>query len=234
MSKAKNVEIERKFLVNGDNYKKLAIKHFEIVQGYLCKGEGKTVRVRIRDNQAFLTIKGGAQSTDRGVDRTQNTGHRTQNAALKVESIKTSALTEHRTQNTEQSVLNTGLARFEWEKEISVEDAKELLQLAQPELIEKTRWIVPAGVQNTDRCADRTQDTDRCADSTQSTDRGADRTQNTDGEKKLVWEVDEFHGRLEGRTLAEIELDYESQEFEKPAFIGEEVTGKPEYYNANM
>ena len=224
MSKAKNVEIERKFLVNGDNYKRLAIKHYEIVQGYLCKGEGKTVRVRIRDNQAFLTIKGGAQSTDRGADRTQSTEHRTQNAALKLESIKTSALTEHRTQNTEQSVLNTGLARFEWEKEISVEDAKELLQLALPGLIEKTRWIVPAGVQNTDRCADRTQNTDR----------GADRTQNTDGEKKLVWEVDEFHGRLEGRTLAEIELEYESQEFEKPAFIGEEVTGKPEYYNANM
>ena len=201
------MEIERKFLVNGDNYKRLAIKHYEIVQGYLCKGEGKTVRVRIRDNQAFLTIKGGAQSTDRGADRTQ-----------------TVALTEHRTQNTEQSVLNTGLARFEWEKEISVEDAKELLQLALPGLIEKTRWIVPAGVQNTDRCAD----------STQSTDPGADRTQNTDGERELVWEVDEFHGRLEGRTLAEIELDYESQEFEKPAFIGEEVTGKPEYYNANM
>ena len=214
MSKAKNVEIERKFLVNGDNYKRLAIKHYEIVQGYLCKGEGKTVRVRIRDNQAFLTIKGGAQSTNRGADRAQNT--------------------EHRTQNTEQSVLNTGLARFEWEKEISVEDAKELLQLALPGLIEKTRWIVPAGVQNTDRCADRTQNTDRCADRTQNTDGGADRTQNTDDKRELVWEVDEFHGRLEGRTLAEIELDYESQEFGKPAFIGEEVTGKPEYYNANM
>ena len=207
MSKAKNVEIELKFLVNGDNYKRLAIKHYEIVQGYLCKGEGKTVRVRIRDNQAFLTIKGGAQNTDRGADRAQNTDRGAD-----------------RTQNTEQSVLNTGLARFEWEKEISVEDAKELLQLALPGLIEKTRWIVPAGVQNTDRCADRTQNTDR----------GADRTQNTDSERELVWEVDEFHGRLEGRTLAEIELEYESQEFEKPAFIGEEVTGKPEYYNANM
>lgn len=151
----KNIEIERKFLVKDDSYKTAATKHYTIVQGYLAKGDGRTIRVRIRDNQAFLTIK--------------------------------------------SSLLYEGLAKFEWEKEIDMEDAKQLLRLALPGLIEKTRWIVPA-------------------------------TGGTD----LVWEIDEFHGRLEGRTLAEIELPNETQTFDLPPFIGEEVTGQPEYYNANM
>ena len=170
----KNVEIERKFLVVGDSYKAKAVKHYEIVQGYLCKGEGKTVRVRIRDDQAFLTIKGGLMDSQKS----------------KVESQKQT------------------FARFEWEKEIDVADAKQLLQLALPGWIEKTRWIVPA---NSPKSKVESQKP-----------------------RELVWEIDEFHGRLEGRTLAEIELDYEEQAFEKPDFIGEEVTGKPEYYNANM
>ena len=150
----KNVEIERKFLVRNDSYKALAVRHYEIIQGYLCKDKGRTIRVRIRDNEAFITIKGGA--------------------------------------------VDNGLARFEWERQIDVADAKQLLQLALPGWIEKTRWIVPANT------------------------------------RPLVWEIDEFHGRLEGRTLAEIELEEEHQAFEKPDFIGEEVTGDPQYYNANM
>ncbi len=152
--KKQNIEIERKFLVTSEAYKALATCHYNIVQGYLAKGNGRTVRVRIRDNKAFLTIKGGVLEGQR-------------------------------------------LARFEWEKEIDVADAKELLQLALPGWIEKTRWIVPA-------------------------------------DNELAWEIDEFHGRLEGRTLAEIELKNENQTFSKPDFIGEEVTGQPEYYNANM
>lgn len=50
----------------------------------------------------------------------------------------------------------------------------------------------------------------------------------------LVWEIDEFHGRLQGRVLAEIELEKEEQAFIKPTFIGDEVTGQTQYYNANM
>ncbi len=48
------------------------------------------------------------------------------------------------------------------------------------------------------------------------------------------WEVDVFHGALEGVVVAEIELPSEDAEFSVPPFIGEEVTGKPEYYNSNI
>ena len=98
-----------------------------------------------------------------------------------------------------------GFSRFEWEKEIDVADAKELIQLCLPGVIEKTRWLIP--------CAHDTQDL----------------TSNI-----LTWEIDEFHGRLEGRVIAELELQHEHQTFVKPDFIGEEVTGIPQYYNANM
>lgn len=51
------LEIERKFLVKGD-YKSLAISHSRIIQGYICSAKGRTVRVRLRDDAGFLTIKG--------------------------------------------------------------------------------------------------------------------------------------------------------------------------------
>ena len=54
------------------------------------------------------------------------------------------------------------------------------------------------------------------------------------GEIGLKWEVDEFHGKYEGLVVAEIELESEEQSFESPAFIGQEVTDNPQYYNANM
>ena len=60
-------EIERKFLVLDDSYKALSYAHSYIVQGYICRGQGKTVRVRIRDNQGFITIKG--PSFDGGLSR---------------------------------------------------------------------------------------------------------------------------------------------------------------------
>ena len=91
-----------------------------------------------------------------------------------------------------------GFSRFEWEKEIDVADAKELIQLCLPGVIEKTRWLIPCSHDN------------------------------------LTWEIDEFHGRLEGRVIAELELQHEHQTFIKPDFIGQEVTGMPQYYNANM
>ena len=154
---ANNTEIERKFLVRSDAFIAQATEHHEILQGYLCKEPGKTIRVRIRDAQAFLTIK--------------------------------------------SSVLREGLAKFEWEHAIDVADARELMQLCLPGAISKTRYIIPAAPYN-----------------------GATR----------VWEVDVFHGRLEGRVLAEIELGDEHEPFERPEWLGEEVTGQPQYYNANM
>ena len=97
---------------------------------------------------------------------------------------------------------DVGFSRFEWEKQIDVEDAKQLMALC-PNPIHKTRWLVPAAT----------------ADHSASA---------------LVWEVDEFHGRLAGRVIAELELENEQQTFAKPDFVGTEVTGLPQYYNANM
>lgn len=48
------------------------------------------------------------------------------------------------------------------------------------------------------------------------------------------FEVDVFHGRNEGLVIAEIELNSENEEFEKPEWLGEEVTGRPEYYNSSL
>ena len=149
----KNTEIERKFLVRSDAFRSEATSSMEIRQGYLCKDPDKTIRVRICDTRAFLTIKSGK--------------------------------------------LRAGLAKFEWEREIELADAQELMKLCLPGAIEKTRYIIP------------------CAN----------------GRK---WEVDVFQGRLEGRVLAEIELGSEDEAFARPAWLGEEVTGMPQYYNANM
>ncbi len=92
---------------------------------------------------------------------------------------------------------NRGAVRDEWEFEISAEAALEMLAGVCGQLIEKTRYVVPAA----------------------------------DG---LFWEVDEFHGRLEGLVVAEIELPTEDTPFEQPRFVGDEVTGNPRYYNSNL
>ena len=150
----KNREIERKFLVVSDAFKEEAVKKQEIAQGYLSKDEARTVRVRIKDDKAFLTIKSDAKENS--------------------------------------------IARFEWEREIDLSDAQELLKLCLPGIIVKTRYIIP-----------------------------------TDNNRK--WEVDVFHsGKLEGKVLAELELESENEPYERPAWLGEEVTGQPEYYNMNM
>ncbi len=135
----------------------MAVARRHIRQGYISREKTGTVRVRITDDRAYLTIKGKPAA-----------GH---------------------------------FARYEWEKEIDVHDAEELMKLCQGTIIDKTRWIVPA----------------------ETVDSG-----------QLIWEVDEFHGEQEGLVVAEIELAYEEQEFEKPDFIGKEVTDDPRYYNANM
>ena len=55
---------------------------------------------------------------------------------------------------------------------------------------------------------------------------------NTDGIH--TWEVDEFHGDNDGLIVAEIELEDENEPFDKPSWLGEEVTGDPRYYNAML
>ncbi len=50
----------------------------------------------------------------------------------------------------------------------------------------------------------------------------------------LVWEIDEFFGENQGLTVAEVELTSEQQVFEKPAWVGDEVSGDPRYFNSNL
>lgn len=144
-------EIERKFLINGD-YKPFVHKSTRIVQGYLCSAPERTVRVRVKGDKAFITVKGIGNST--------------------------------------------GASRFEWEKEIPVDDAKALLKICEPGVIDKIRHLVKAG----------------------------DHT----------YEVDEFHGDNEGLTVAEIELASEDEPFEKPYWLGQEVTGNQRFYNSYL
>ena len=144
------LEIERKFLVKTNDYKRLATSSSRICQGYICSQRGRTVRVRIRDGRGYLTIKG---PSDIG-----------------------------------------GLARYEFEKEISLDEAQHLMKLCEPGVIDKTRYLVPSG--------------------------------------KHTFEVDEFYGENAGLIMAEVELASEDEAFEKPAFIGQEVTGDRRYYNS--
>lgn len=89
-----------------------------------------------------------------------------------------------------------GLSRFEWEKEIAVEEAMELLKLCHDGIIDKIRYLVKCG--------------------------------------EHIIEVDEFFGENEGLVIAEVELNDANEDFEKPAFIGQEVTGDKRYYNSRL
>ena len=93
--------------------------------------------------------------------------------------------------------LTIGASRAEFEYEIPLEDASQMLdQLCERPLIEKTRYRVEHG--------------------------------------GLVWEIDEFFGDNQGLVVAEVELESESQPFERPAWAGDEVTGDPRYFNSNL
>ena len=143
------IEIERKYLVQDDSWKDGGGEGQLCRQGYLCSGEGKTVRVRIIGNAAFLTIKGPAN----------------------------------------------GFSRSEFEYGIPVADAESMLSLC-GNLVEKTRYFIThAG---------------------------------------MLWELDVFSGANDGLVMAEIELDSETQPFDRPGWAGEEVTGDPRYYNAYL
>ena len=144
-------ETERKFLVEGD-YRACVTESSRIVQGYLSSVAERTVRVRIRGERGYLTIKGAGNAS--------------------------------------------GLSRYEWEREIPLAEAEELLALCEPGVIDKTRHLVPVG--------------------------------------DHVYEVDEFHGDNAGLVVAEIELAGEAEAFEKPGWLGREVTGEVGYYNAML
>lgn len=143
-------EIERKFLVTNSDYRQLAHCQSRIVQGYINRSAGRTVRVRVRDEKAYLTIKGPS--------------------------------------------MDGGLSRHEWEYEIPVKDALEMMNLCEQGVIDKIRYLVECG--------------------------------------NHTFEVDEFYGENEGLVVAEVELKTVDEMFEKPSFIGREVTGERKYYNS--
>jgi adenylate cyclase len=95
------IEIERKFLVTDDSFKTEAYTQNRIKQGYLSSVPERTVRVRVKGDKGFLTIKG---------------------------------ISNH-----------TGMSRFEWEKEIPLEEANQLLLLCEAGVIDKTRFEVKLG-----------------------------------------------------------------------------------------
>lgn len=146
------IEIERKFLVISEVFKTESINTTRIVQGFLNTDKNRTVRVRIKGDQGYLTVKGKSDSD--------------------------------------------GLSRFEWEKEISKTDAEALLQLCEKGVIEKIRYEVKV--------------------------------------KYHVFEIDEFYGENKGLVIAEVELNSESETFEKPDWLGKEVTGQIKYYNSQL
>ncbi|PHS10744.1 MAG: adenylate cyclase [Kordia sp.] len=146
------IEIERKFLVASDEYKVRSYKSTRITQGFLSTDPERTVRVRIKGNQGFLTIKGKSNTS--------------------------------------------GTSRFEWEKEIDLEEAEGLLKLCRKGIIDKVRYEVKSNAH--------------------------------------IYEIDEFFGSNEGLVIAEIELNSENEAFEKPNWLGVEVTGENKYYNSQL
>lgn len=90
----------------------------------------------------------------------------------------------------------SGTSRFEWEKQITVNEAEALLKLCEKGILEKCRYEIPVG--------------------------------------NHIFEVDEFYGDNEGLTVAEVELNSENETFEKPSWLGKEVTGKVKYYNSQL
>lgn len=144
-------EIERKFLLRNDDWRKLASHSTQYRQGYLSDAKSVSVRVRIAGDKGFLNIKS----------------------------------------------VTLEVSRSEYEYPIPLRDACELLeQFCEKPLIEKTRHFVPYGGH--------------------------------------VWEVDVFDGENAGLVVAEIELSYADEPFQRPPWIGEEVSADPRYYNVSL
>lgn len=146
------IEIERKFLVENEAYKSEAIRVQTLTQGYLSTDPKRTVRIRICDKEAYITIKG--------------------------------------------ETSKSGVSRFEWEKRIDIEEAQNLVLLCQRSIITKIRHHVRYG--------------------------------------NHIFEVDEFLGDNVGLVVAEIELTDELESFERPNWLGKEVTGIKKYYNSQL
>jgi adenylate cyclase len=144
-------ETERKFLIRSE-FRHLAVKEIKITQSYLSIDPDKTIRLRIADDKAYLTIKSRPR--------------------------------------------RNSITRNEWEIEIPVKDAEEMMNICLPGRIVKTRYLVPSG--------------------------------------NHTFEVDVFLEKNEGLIIAEIELKSDDEHFDKPTWLGEEVTGIPKYYNANL
>jgi len=144
-------ETERKFLVKGE-FAHLAQTKTRIIQGYLCSVPERTVRVRVKGDKGYLTIKGIGNAS--------------------------------------------GASRYEWEKEIPVNEAEELMKICEPGVIDKSRYQIQSG--------------------------------------DVTFEVDEFYGENQGLVIAEVELESEAHQFEKPEWLGEEVTGDVRYYNSML
>ena len=144
------VEIERKFLVISEAFIGESFAQKRIVQAYLSSVPERTVRIRIKGDKGFITIKG--KSND------------------------------------------SGTTRLEWEKEISLSEAESLLSICESGIIDKIRYEVKVG--------------------------------------NHVFEVDVFSGENEGLIIAEIELQSENEWFEKPIWLGEEVTNDERFYNS--
>ena len=147
-----SMEIERKFLVGSQEYRNKAEAKSHIIQGFLNTDPERTVRIRLQDKDAYLTVKGKSNKS--------------------------------------------GTIRQEWEFEIGAEEAKQLLCICEKNIIEKLRYLVRVG--------------------------------------KHLFEVDEFLGENEGLIIAEVELAAENEDFDKPGWLAEEVTGDVKYYNSNL
>ena len=144
------IEIERKFLVLNQDFVAQAYQSSRIVQGYLNSDAYRTVRIRIKDDKGFLTIKGIGN--------------------------------------------DSGTTRLEWETQLPLAEAQQLLTLAENGVIDKVRHLILVG--------------------------------------KHTYEVDVFTGENAGLIIAELELEKEDESYEKPSWLGEEVTGIEKYYNA--
>ena len=146
------IEIERKFLVKNETFKSESIKKQLITQAYLSSDPKRSVRIRICEQNAYITIKG--------------------------------------------QTSESGTSRYEWEKEINIDDAKQLMLLCREGVVTKIRHLIPF--------------------------------------KNHTFEVDEFLKDNSGLVIAEVELSNENEDFERPRWLGKEVTGIKKYYNSQL
>ena len=130
-----------------------------------------------------------------------------------------------------------GMSRFEWEKEIPLEDAEDLMRLARTGRIEKTRCIVPAQTPDQVGGDGSVAGDDGAVDGRDGAVCAGDASHHSRPDRESsarFWEVDVFHGDNEGLIMAEIELGSEDEAFERPDWLGEEVTGDRRYYNSYL